>query len=169
MSTGNWRDRAGSGLLGPNDPHGNPITTSLDRRWLWRLECDLAVSATNDGQRQLASDLRQYLNETCEHHWMFYGAEENPDGIGAHRQCLWCNAAEFGDDPGSHYVTFDGEDWQMECPAPHPHLATNPIASALRRFATQGTPTSGRWRIAGWDGAIPILERANDKPAAGAA
>jgi hypothetical protein len=102
-STGTWRGRAGRIILDPEDPQGNPLRTPVDRRWLWRIEDFLTISAVNDRQRQLASDLTQYLNETCEHHWLPYAQSrrEDPDTgavdnvVPAHRQCLWCNAVEW--------------------------------------------------------------------------
>lgn len=92
-----WRDRAGRIVLDPFDRDGYVITTPLDRRWLWRIESYLAVSGTTDAQRQLAGDLRRYLNETCEHH----RNERAADGyIAAHRQCLWCNDVEWASETG---------------------------------------------------------------------
>lgn len=82
-----WRGRAGRLLLDPNDPDGDPIATPLDRRWLWRIEAAMFLGGGNHELRQLAADLKQYLNETCEHHWRLYAAE--PD-IPMHSQCLWC-------------------------------------------------------------------------------
>lgn len=91
----NWRDRAPSMLLDTlTGPDGEPCFTTTDRRWLWRLEGFLAVSATNARQREMAADLRQYLNETCEHHWRNYEAKPG-DAIGTHRQCLWCAETEW--------------------------------------------------------------------------
>lgn len=87
MTEGTWRDRAGRIILDPNGPSGQPISTPADRRWLWRIEGFLAVMANTGLQRALARDLRQYLNETCEHHWHDCAADEV---IPAHRQCLWC-------------------------------------------------------------------------------
>ena len=99
-----WRNRAPRSVLDPLDPGGEPITTPADRRWLWRLEGDLAVSATNDTLRQLARDLSAYLHETCEHHWRDYEAStwDHPDVaegdvIPAHRQCLWCSDVDWLD------------------------------------------------------------------------
>lgn len=87
-----WRERAGRIILDPVDAHGVPVATPIDRRWLWRIEGELAVKATNDAQRQLAADLRAYLSETCEHHmWHYAGDEEIPE----HDQCLWCHEASF--------------------------------------------------------------------------
>lgn len=95
-----WRDRAGTGLLDPTGPDGQPIQASLDRRWLWRIEQSLAVNATNDSQRRLAADLYEYLGETCEHHWLDHGKETD---VEADRQCLWCcrlDSVEGGDPDG---------------------------------------------------------------------
>jgi hypothetical protein len=89
-----WRERAGRIVLDPLGPHDEVMTTSMDRRWLWRIEGLLAVSATCDAQRQLTADLRAYLGETCEHHWRDYAGD---DDIPAHRQCLWCNEVEWAD------------------------------------------------------------------------
>jgi hypothetical protein len=99
-----WRERAGRILLDPNGPDGRPIPTPLDRRWLWRIESDLAVSAANDGLRQLARDIRAYLNETCEHHWSEWRAA---DDIPAHRQCLWCCDVDWIDE-GTEPVAAEG-------------------------------------------------------------
>jgi hypothetical protein len=87
-----WRERAGRIVLDPLDAHGAPVATPTDRRWLWRIEGELAVSATNDTQRQLAVDLRYYLAETCEHHTRHYGAEGD---FPEHDQCLWCGEVDF--------------------------------------------------------------------------
>jgi hypothetical protein len=87
-----WRDRMPRGVLDPYGPHGEPIFTPTDRRMLWHLEGALTVAATNDTLRQLATDLRAYLNETCQHHWTDYDPET---GIPAHRQCLWCCGVEW--------------------------------------------------------------------------
>lgn len=87
-----WRERAGRIVLDPLDPEGNELATPKDRRWLWRVESFLAVNATTEEQRRLASDLHAYLNVTCEHHWMNREAEQH---IEAHRQCLWCNHVEW--------------------------------------------------------------------------
>lgn len=90
-----WRERAGRIVLDPLDAHGALVATPTDRRWLWRIENELAVSATNDTQRQLAIDLRYYLAETCEHHMRHYGSDgEVPE----HDQCLWCSEVSFTGD-----------------------------------------------------------------------
>ncbi len=73
-------------------PRDEPDATTMDRRWLWRLESFLSVSGTRPIHQQMASDLRQYLNETCEHHWHDWDAEV---GIAAHRQCLYCHDVEW--------------------------------------------------------------------------
>lgn len=79
-------------LLDENDPNGNPCPTQLDRRWLWRLENSLAVSAPMGGHLdELRKDLSQYLNETCVHHWT---SDEDYDGHPL-RQCLWCHDTEW--------------------------------------------------------------------------
>jgi hypothetical protein len=78
---------------------GEPDATAIDRRWLWRLEGFLAVSGTNPGHRQMGSDLRQYLNETCVHHWHACAAEGE---IEAHRQCLYCKDVQWGQLDSSH-------------------------------------------------------------------
>jgi hypothetical protein len=80
------------------DFNGNPDPTSTDRRWLWRIEMFLSISGTNASHRQMASDLRFYLNESCEHHWKSYEAEQ---GIAAHRQCSWCNDVVWAADEGA--------------------------------------------------------------------
>ncbi len=109
MSTGNWRDNAGPSLLDPNDPNGLPIATPLDRRWLWRLEGTLAVCAGNDTLKDLARDLHRYLNETCEHHWLYSeasrwegpGEPDPPDVLPEHWQCLWCCNTQFEQPEGA--------------------------------------------------------------------
>ena len=90
-----WRERAGRVLLDPNGPDGRPLTTPLDRRWLWKIEGFLAVNATTDYQRQMQRDLHQYLAETCEHHWS--EVRDGDDDIPAHRQCLWCSDVDWLD------------------------------------------------------------------------
>jgi hypothetical protein len=82
-----WRDRAPAMLVSPDGPDGKACSTSMDRRWLWRLEGFLAINGTSDFQRQMGSDLRQYLNETCEHHWGDWFIWERPPRL---RQCMWC-------------------------------------------------------------------------------
>lgn len=85
---------------------GELDATTLDRRWLWRLEQFLAIYGTNPGQRRMGEDLRQYLNETCVHHWHSYAAEvgdlDLTPEIEAHRQCLYCHDVEWGVLPSSH-------------------------------------------------------------------
>lgn len=99
-TTGHWLERAPQML---NDEgrcgSGEPDETTLDRRWLWRLESFLAVYGTNPTQRQMGQDLRQYLNESCAHHWHSYAADAD---IAAHRQCQYCYDVEWGDLPPSH-------------------------------------------------------------------
>jgi hypothetical protein len=92
---GTWRERAGLIVLDPNDPNGNPLATTTDRRWLWRIAGSLSVSATNPELRQLGVDLHAYLGETCEHHWLHYEGDEL-DGI--LDQCLWCSVVELRGD-----------------------------------------------------------------------
>ncbi|WP_146231834.1 hypothetical protein [Lentzea atacamensis] len=76
------------------DAHGAPCFTTLDRRWLWRIENQLAVCAPSGGYlAQLRKDLYQYLCETCIHHWNVWPGDEH---IEAHRQCTWCNHVEWG-------------------------------------------------------------------------
>lgn len=90
--TETWRTRAPRSLIDPLDSRGQPVATPTDRRWLWRLEGFLAVNGTNDLQRQMGSDLRAYLNETCEHHWIHLPAD---DCCEAARQCTWCHWTEW--------------------------------------------------------------------------
>jgi hypothetical protein len=87
-----WRDRACRIVLDPLNAHDEVVTTPMDRRWLWRVEGLLAVTATNDTQRQLAADLSAYLSETCEHHWR---DQPGDNEIPAHRQCMWCSNLEL--------------------------------------------------------------------------
>lgn len=70
-----WRSRAGRIVLDLFDPDGNVVATPLDRRWLWRLESFLAVCGTTEEHRVVGRDLRAYLVETCEHHWLEYEAD----------------------------------------------------------------------------------------------
>lgn len=81
-----WTERAPRPLRTAYDPDGQPHETSLDRRWLWRLENTLAVNNTGTLSTLLA-DLRQYLDESCEHHWREFEAD---DEFEAFSQCLWC-------------------------------------------------------------------------------
>lgn len=92
MSTGTWRDRAPRSVTDPNDSQGKPVSTPTDRRWLWRLEGFLAIYGTNDEHRQMGRDLKEYLGETCEHHWIHYTPDE---GEAPCRQCTWCNWTEW--------------------------------------------------------------------------
>ena len=90
----NWRDNAPASLLDSfTDADGAPCLTTLDRRWLWRLEQHLVVCGTTQYHRDMAADLRQYLNETCAHHWRIWAGDEY---IEAHRQCVWCTEVEWG-------------------------------------------------------------------------
>jgi len=95
-----WRERAGRIVLDPEDPRGMPLETPADRRWLWRIEGALAVSAANDTLKQLSADLYAYLAETCGHHWLHSDDSGEPGGgdFGPHRQCLWCNEVVFEGD-----------------------------------------------------------------------
>lgn len=93
-----WRDRAGTIVLSPADPHGQPIATPADRRWLWRVARQLTVTAPDAEVRQLAADLHRYLSETCEHHWLSHAAGEY---LPAHRQCLWCSKITAPAGPGA--------------------------------------------------------------------
>ena len=83
-----WRGSMPRGVLDPYDSQDQPVFTPTDRRLLWHLENALAVAATSDGLRQLAVGLREYLTETCEHHWMHLPAD---DCCPAMRQCIWCH------------------------------------------------------------------------------
>lgn len=90
-----WRDRAPRPLIETSTgPRGEPCSTSLDRRWLHRLEGDIAVLATTDRLRQLGDDLREYLGETCQHHWL----DGTDEFHGAYRQCLWCHRLQDDSD-----------------------------------------------------------------------
>jgi hypothetical protein len=96
MSDNTWSDRMPRGVLDLYCAADHVVTTPLDRRMLWHLEGVLAVSATNDRLRQLAQDLRRYLDSTCAHHWHEYEPDqENPNDIPAHRQCMWCSDVEW--------------------------------------------------------------------------
>ena len=93
MSERRWLEHAPASIRdgdGSCSRVGCRDATDLDRRWLWRLESMLAVSGTTSGHRLMATDLHQYLNETCDHHWhAFAGDGDIPD----HRQCSWCHVA----------------------------------------------------------------------------
>ncbi len=98
-----WRDRAPAMLLTTTDPDGEPCATPADRRWLWRLESALAINAPSGSTLSvLGRDLRQFLNETCEHHWRVYDNTGSGDWIASHRQCLWCSDVEWKAADGSY-------------------------------------------------------------------
>lgn len=86
---GHWTQRAREPLNAVVDRDGRTVTTPVDRRWLWRLETALAVSARpGDVLDDLRKDLAQYLAETCEHHWLHCaGGGYVPE----HEQCMWCH------------------------------------------------------------------------------
>lgn len=84
---GHWLDRAPHMLRTSEGPDGQPLATSLDRRWLWRLEQFLFINATTADHRQMQADLSQYLHETCEHVWIELGDLTPTPSV----QCLWCN------------------------------------------------------------------------------
>jgi hypothetical protein len=88
-----WIDRAPAYLRGHTGPDGEELATPIDRRWLWRIDDFLAVNATTDRQRQLGRDLRQYLAESCIHH--FPRVSPAQDGIPSHRQCVWCHWVDW--------------------------------------------------------------------------
>lgn len=89
-----WTNRAPSMLRDTlTGPDGEPCFTTTDRRWLWHLENAIAVHAPMGSDlEQFRRDLRQYLDETCEHHWQEWAGD---DQIAAHRQCLWCSDVEW--------------------------------------------------------------------------
>jgi hypothetical protein len=98
MSEGTWRVRAPRSVIDPYDSQDNPIFTPLDRRWLWRLEGFLAIHGTNRGHRTMAADLREYLAESCDHHFIRY----TPDpGEAPLRQCIWCKRVEWQREDGA--------------------------------------------------------------------
>lgn len=106
-TTDHWLRRASAMLHDEGRcSDGEPDATTLDRRWLWRLESFLAICGTNPGQHQMGRDLRQYLNETCVHHWHSHAAEGE---IEAHRMCLYCGDLEWGELPSSHPDETDDE------------------------------------------------------------
>mgnify|MGYP000303564488 CR=1 FL=1 len=79
------------GVMDPLCPSEHVISDSMDRRVLWHLENQLAVSATTDYLKDVQRNLRIYLNQTCRHHWHEdVGYEDMP----SLRQCLWCNDVE---------------------------------------------------------------------------
>lgn len=96
-----WVDRAPAYLRSHGRWHdGTLLNASVDRMWLWRIEAFLAVNATNDMQRQMAADLRQYLNQSCHHDWR--DMEDYDDN--QCRQCVWCNWTEWPQADGSWAV-----------------------------------------------------------------
>ena len=100
-------DRAGRLVLAPLDPHGNPIQTPTDRRWLWLLAREIDTSGNEETWR-LVRDLKSYLNGTCVHHWLSYDGD---DYLPAHRQCLWCDqlaAPEPGEQAGTQDHATEG-------------------------------------------------------------
>ena len=84
------------GVADPYCPSGHLIETPIDHRLLWHIEGELAVSGTTDAHRDLAERLREYLTATCRHHWHDCTLEPDVDAL---RQCLWCNAVEWGPVP----------------------------------------------------------------------
>lgn len=97
-----WRDGAPKMLTSITGPRDEPILTPVDRRWLWHLEAALSLSApTGSTLHEVTDKLRNYLHETCEHHWLDYATccePPNEDCSPPHRQCLWCNEVEWADD-----------------------------------------------------------------------
>lgn len=93
-----WRDHAPAMLRDSfSGPNSEPCFTTMDRRWLWHLELTMSTRATTELQREILADLRQYLHETCMHH---FGDDWLGDEvIAAHRQCLWCNHVVWLDGP----------------------------------------------------------------------
>ena len=84
-----WRLRAPAMLRDLEGPHGEPLATHFDRRWLWRLQTFLVVNGTTHAHRQMAWDLKNYLNVTCEHEW---GDPFDYFDRGEFMwQCLWCS------------------------------------------------------------------------------
>ena len=96
METTHWTERAPAFLRDTlTGPNGEPCFTTTDRRWLWRMEEFIATYAPyGSALDQMRLDLRQYLTESCEHHF-----RESPAcpvyEIGPHRQCLWCTHVEW--------------------------------------------------------------------------
>jgi hypothetical protein len=88
-----WRENLPRSVLDPWDSQDQPVFTPADRRMLWHLENVVAVSATNDTLREADRDLRGYLDETCEHHWIALSADECCPAM---RQCTWCHRTEDG-------------------------------------------------------------------------
>ncbi len=93
-----WQDRASQMLRDTlTGPRGEPCFVTTDRRWLWRLENALGVSAPVGNRLcDLQRDLLEYLRETCEHHMQTYAASGD---IAAHQQCTFC-----------HHVVWAGEE-----------------------------------------------------------
>lgn len=79
------------GVMDPLCPSGHVISESMDRRVLWHLENQLAVSATTDYLRDARRNLSRYLHTTCQHHWHEDVGYEDQH---PQRQCLWCNSVE---------------------------------------------------------------------------
>jgi hypothetical protein len=80
------------GVMDPLCPSEHVISESTDRRILWHLESQLAVSATTNYLRDMQWNLKRYLVQTCAHHWHSW---EDDEVYGAGRQCLWCHSTEM--------------------------------------------------------------------------
>lgn len=92
-----WRDRAPMTLRSMDGPDGLAMPTSIDRRWLHRVESFLAVSGNTRALDDFRRDLLEYLRESCQHVWSNYPADGPDDPIASHRQCVWCNDVEWGE------------------------------------------------------------------------
>ena len=92
----NWIDRAPAFLRALEGPRGEECTTTIDRRWLWRLAAALSFTA---GDSQLVHDLRTYLHQSCDHHWRYDEADDCP--CPALRQCVWCTWVDLIDEHGA--------------------------------------------------------------------
>ena len=86
-----YRQHLPRGVLDPFGPEGEPVDTPTDRRLLWHVLSSLDVLATTDYLRDLATVVRRYLYDTCEHHWT-QGTDYDDQPL---RQCLWCNDTQW--------------------------------------------------------------------------
>lgn len=78
--------------------HGHEV--SRDLWWLWNIEGELSLMNGKDEYVDaLRQKLRRYLHDSCVsagHHWHEYPeSEAYGQTVGAHKQCLWCNAVEW--------------------------------------------------------------------------
>jgi hypothetical protein len=83
-----WIDRAPMTLREFALYDGQDMPTTVDRRWLWRLELAMGDAPIGSRMYNVRLDLLEYLRESCEHVWRETEAE---DDFPAFKQCFWCN------------------------------------------------------------------------------